>query len=114
MTLDRENHVTEAGNPTQLLTIRPSVQFGGAISLLTIGGKSLLPVGVVRVEGRFQRGDLVDCVSVVTGETIARGLVNYSAEDALKIAGKASGAIEELLGFIDEPELIHRDNMVVL
>ena len=86
----------------------------GAAGVLRGGGKSLLPVGVVRVEGRFQRGDLVDCVSVVTGETIARGLVNYSAEDALKIAGKASGAIEELLGFIDEPELIHRDNMVVL
>jgi len=86
----------------------------GAERVLLEGGKSLLPVGVVAVEGRFQRGDLVDCVSATSAKVIARGLVNYSSEEALRIAGQSSRSIETLLGYIDEPELIHRDNLALL
>lgn len=84
----------------------------GAARVLHRGGKSLLPVGVKRVEGEFQRGELVVCLDP-KGVEIARGLVNYSAVEAAKIAGRPSGDIEKLLGYVDEPELIHRDNMVV-
>jgi glutamate 5-kinase len=84
----------------------------GAARMLHHGGKSLLPVGVKRVEGVFQRGELVACLDPA-GKEIARGLVNYSAEEAGKIAGRPSREIEKLLGYVDEPELIHRDNMVV-
>lgn len=86
----------------------------GAERVLLEGGKSLLPVGVVAVEGRFQRGDLVDCVSATSAKVIARGLVNYSSEEAVRIAGQSSRSIETLLGYIDEPELIHRDNLALL
>ncbi|RLA04244.1 MAG: glutamate 5-kinase, partial [Gammaproteobacteria bacterium] len=73
---------------------------------------SLLPVGVTRVEGDFDRGDLVVCLDPA-GEEMARGLVNYSAADSRKIIGQPSGRIEALLGYIDETELIHRDNLVL-
>lgn len=85
----------------------------GAARMLCRGGKSLLAVGVTRVEGRFERGSVVSCVDP-DGNEIARGLVNYSAGEAAKIAGRASDEIESILGYVDEPELIHRDNMVVL
>jgi glutamate 5-kinase len=84
----------------------------GATKVLRGAGKSLLPVGVVRIEGGFKRGDVVACVSP-DGDEIARGLVNYSAADAQQIIGKPSSRIEELLGYVDEPELIHRDNLVL-
>ncbi|NBT29218.1 MAG: glutamate 5-kinase, partial [Gammaproteobacteria bacterium] len=86
----------------------------GAERVLAEGGKSLLPVGVVEVTGEFWRGDLVDCVSKASGRIIARGLVNYSSKEAATIAGKSSTLIETLLGYIDEPELIHRDNLALL
>lgn len=85
----------------------------GAAQVLQHEGKSLLPVGVVRVEGHFERGAVVACLDPA-GREVARGLVNYGADDARKVAGQPSSAIEALLGFIDEPELIHRDNLVVL
>lgn len=75
-------------------------------------GKSLLPVGVVAVEGEFERGAAVACQGE-DGQEIARGLVNYASGEARRIARKATGEIEALLGYIDEPELIHRDNMVL-
>lgn len=86
---------------------------GGAVRALVEDGKSLLPVGVKGVTGDFARGEVV---AVVDGEgrEIARGLVNYSAVEARRIAGKASTAIEAELGYMDESELIHRDNLVVL
>ena len=84
----------------------------GASRVLCNSGSSLLPVGVVDVEGNFDRGDLVACVGP-GGEEIARGLVNYNATDSCRIAGQASSRIEELLGYVDEPELIHRDNLVL-
>lgn len=85
----------------------------GAVNVLREAGRSLLPVGVTRVEGDFGRGDLVVCISP-DGDEVARGLVNYSAADARRIIGQPSGRIEALLGYVDEPELIHRDNLVVV
>jgi glutamate 5-kinase len=85
----------------------------GAVKVLTESGRSLLPVGVVQAEGDFMRGELVACVSA-TGVEIARGLVNYSADETRKIMRQSSERIEELLGYVDEPELIHRDNLVLV
>jgi glutamate 5-kinase len=85
----------------------------GAVRALTHDGKSLLPIGVVAVAGRFERGEVVGCFTR-DGREIARGLVNYSAEDATRIARKPSSQIDALLGYVDETELIHRDNLVLL
>ncbi len=83
----------------------------GAIKALREGGRSLLPVGVRAVEGEFERGDLVACVTT-DGVEVARGLANYSSGEAAQAAGKSSAAVKELLGPLAEPELIHRDNLV--
>ena len=85
----------------------------GAARALTRDGKSLLPIGVVRVDGEFGRGEIVGCFDPA-GREIARGLVNYSAQEATRIMRKPTAEIEAILGYIDEPELIHRDNMVLL
>jgi len=85
----------------------------GAAKVLRGAGKSLLPVGVTGVQGNFERGDLVACYAP-GGEEVARGLVNYNASESGKIIGLPSDRIEEALGYVDEPELIHRDNLVVL
>ena len=85
----------------------------GAAKVIREGGKSLLPVGVKAVDGRFTRGEIVSCLDPEERE-VARGLVNYNSEEAGRIIGKASDKIESILGYVDEPELIHRDNMVVL
>jgi glutamate 5-kinase len=85
----------------------------GAAKALVRDGKSLLPIGVVAVEGEFQRGEIVAC-SDGAGREVARGLVNYSAEETRRILRKPSSEIEAILGYVDEPELIHRDNLVVL
>ena len=85
----------------------------GAVRALLGRGVSLLPVGVQAVRGRFMRGELVACVST-EGREIARGLINYGAEETRKIMGRPSGRIEDLLGYVDEPELIHRDNLVLV
>ena len=76
-------------------------------------GKSLLPIGVVGVEGEFERGEIVGCFDP-DGREIARGLVNYSAQEAARILRKPSSEIEAILGYVDEPELIHRNNLVLL
>jgi glutamate 5-kinase len=85
----------------------------GAARALAGGGKSLLPIGVVEVIGDFQRGDVVGCVTG-DGREIARGLINYSSSDARQIARRPTGEIRGVLGYIEEPELIHRDNLVLL
>ena len=85
----------------------------GAVKVIREAGKSLLPVGVKRVEGEFTRGEIVACLDP-EGLEVARGLVNYSAEEARRIIGQSSDRIEVILGYVDEPELIHRDNLVVL
>ncbi len=85
----------------------------GAARVLRDSGRSLLPVGVKGVEGRFLRGEMVSCVDE-QGREVARGLTNYSAEETRKVMGQPSKRIEELLGYVDEPELIHRDNLVLV
>lgn len=85
----------------------------GAVRVLQGQGRSLLPVGVVGVTGYFRRGDAVLCVGP-DGQRIARGLVNYSSEELLLIKGVSSKRLPELLGYAADPELIHRDNMVLL
>jgi len=84
----------------------------GAVNALLNKGKSLLPVGVVAVSGRFDRGDVVACVNS-KGEIIAKGLVNYSADETQKILKTDSKNIISVLGYMDEPELMHRDNLVI-
>ena len=84
----------------------------GAVNVLRKSGRSLLAVGVKAVEGKFARGELVACVDAQMRE-IARGLVNYPAAETRQIMGQPSGRIIELLGYVDEPELIHRDNLVL-
>ncbi len=85
----------------------------GAVEALVNDGKSLLPIGVRTVGGDFERGALVACLSP-NGNEVARGLVNYASQEARRIAGMPSNRIESILGYIDEPELIHRDNLVCL
>ena len=85
----------------------------GAGVKLRDGGKSLLPIGVTRVEGDFHRGDVI-AVRSTAGAEIARGLANYSSAEARLIARQPSARIASLLGFVNEPELIHRDNMVLM
>ncbi|WP_404299073.1 glutamate 5-kinase [Halomonas sp.] len=85
----------------------------GAVKVLRDSGSSLLAVGVKAVSGQFRRGDMVLCVDE-QGERVAKGLVNYGADDAARILGKPSHQIEAILGFMEAPELIHRDNLVVL
>jgi len=85
----------------------------GAASALTKSGVSLLPVGVVSVSGSFTRGELVSCVTP-EGRELARGLVNYNSEDIEKIKQCKTTEIERLIGFVGEPEIIHRDNLVLV
>ena len=85
----------------------------GAVKVLREGGKSLLPIGVTAVRGDFQRGEVVACMDG-EGREVARGLVNYSAAETRRIMGQPSNRIEEILGYVDEPELIHRDNLVLM
>jgi glutamate 5-kinase len=75
-------------------------------------GKSLLPIGVIEVQGEFERGTAVACLSP-EGVEIARGLSNYGSSDSRRIARRASSDIEGILGYIDEPEMIHRDNLIL-
>jgi len=74
-------------------------------------GRSLLPIGVAEVIGDFERGTVVACLAL-DGEEIARGLINYSSGECRRLARHSSSEIETILGYIGEPELIHRDNMI--
>ncbi|MGZ8153734.1 MAG: glutamate 5-kinase [Burkholderiales bacterium] len=85
----------------------------GAVDALTRGGKSLLPIGVHEALGEFERGEVVSCVDPSQRE-IARGLVNYSSSDTRRILRTPSSEIEAKLGYLGEPELIHRDDLVLL
>jgi glutamate 5-kinase len=84
----------------------------GAVNALLRLGKSLLPVGVERCEGNFERGDRVDCADA-QGRVIARGLCNYASKDVSLICKTPSQSIPEVLGYMGEAELIHRDNLVL-
>jgi glutamate 5-kinase len=85
----------------------------GAVQKLAKEGKSLLPIGVVAVRGEFGRGALVTCVSE-DGLEVARGLTNYTASETRRIMRHASNEIEAILGYVEAPELVHRDNLVLL
>ena len=83
----------------------------GAVRGVSEQGRSLLPIGITAVSGEFQRGDLVSCVDSA-GRERARGLVNYTAEEAAALIGKSSDQIEATLGYCGDEEMIHRDNLV--
>ena len=85
----------------------------GAVRAVAEGGRSLLPVGVRGVAGNFGKGDLVSLTDA-TGAEVARGLCNYSAADAARIAGRSSAEVAALLGEVPYEEMVHRDNLVVM
>ena len=85
----------------------------GAVKVLKADGKSLLSIGVIEVVGQFERGDVVACVNEA-GIEVARGIVNYNSADTSRIKQKASTEIEQILGYVEESELIHRDNLIVV
>ncbi len=85
----------------------------GAVKVLETSGKSLLPIGVESITGNFKRGELVACHNL-SGREVARGLVNYNADEVQIIKRRPSHQIEQLLGYAGEPELIHRDNLVLM
>jgi len=85
----------------------------GAVKALVKDGKSLLPIGATAVDGNFERGEVVSLVGP-DGREVARGLANYGAAETARILRKPTAEIEAALGYIAEPELIHRDNLVVL
>ncbi len=97
----------------QLQTRGRLILDAGAVRVLMEQGKSLLPIGVTELEGDFERGDLVTCLAP-DGKEVARGLVNYGASDARRILRRPSSEIESILGFVEESELIHRDNLILL
>ncbi|EON15435.1 MULTISPECIES: glutamate 5-kinase [Pandoraea] len=84
----------------------------GACKKLVEEGKSLLPIGVIDVEGTFARGEVIACMDEA-GHEVARGLSNYSASETRLIRRHPSSDIEQVLGFANEPELIHRDNLIL-
>jgi len=95
------------------LQVRGSVILDdGAIRAITLNNKSLLPIGVTATVGEFNRGDVVTCTNK-NGEVIAYGLINYSFEETNQIKGKASEKIGETLGYVDDLELISRDNLAL-
>ena len=84
----------------------------GAARKVRDDGKSLLPIGMTQVVGEFHRGDVI-AVRTEDGTEIARGLANYGSAEARLIARRPSSAFESLLGYVAEPEMIHRDNLVL-
>jgi glutamate 5-kinase len=85
----------------------------GAARAVEEGGKSLLPAGITAVRGRFGIGDAVICLDP-NGREIARGLSSYSSDDLARIAGHATSGIQQVLGYSNGDEVIHRDDLVVL
>jgi glutamate 5-kinase len=95
------------------LQLRGSVTVdAGAAAKITQDGKSLLPIGMIAVDGDFSRGDVI-AVLEPNGQELARGLANYASSEARLICRKASTDFERLLGYVAEPEMIHRDNLVL-
>jgi glutamate 5-kinase len=85
----------------------------GAEKALIYKGKSLLAVGIIKVIGTFDRGEVIQCVNE-SGHEILKGLVNYNSEEVKKIIGVSSDKIESILGYVNESSLIHRDNMIII
>jgi glutamate 5-kinase len=95
------------------LQLRGAVSIdAGAVAKLCGGGSSLLPIGMTGVEGDFSRGDVI-AIRDPQGLEVARGLANYASAEARLICRKPSGAFEALLGYTAEPEMVHRDNLVL-
>ena len=95
------------------LQLRGSVVVdAGAAAKVRDEGKSLLPIGMTAVEGDFSRGDVI-AVRDASGVEIARGLANYAAAEARLLCRKPSAEFEKLLGYVAEPEMVHRDNLVL-
>ncbi len=88
-----------------------TVDLGAAVKLRT-EGKSLLPIGMIAVEGDFSRGDVI-AVRDESGAEVARGLANYASAEARLLCRRPSAEFERLLGYVAEPEMVHRDNMVL-
>ena len=84
----------------------------GAVVKLSREGKSLLPIGMQTVQGEFSRGDII-AICDEHGKAFARGLANYASAEARLLCRKASSEIEKLLGYVAEPEMVHRDNLVL-
>jgi glutamate 5-kinase len=96
------------------LQLRGSVTIDvGALTKLSLEGKSLLPIGMTAVQGDFSRGDVI-AIRTPDGQEIARGLANYASAEARLLCRKPSTDIETLLGYVAEPEMVHRDNLVLL
>jgi len=98
-------------------TVRPKGKIyidDGALNALLKKGKSLLPSGVVKVDGNFIKGDIVSILKANEGRETARGLMNYSSGEVHKIKGLRSSLIKKTLGYKPYDEIIHRDNMVLL
>jgi glutamate 5-kinase len=85
----------------------------GAVNALTNMGRSLLPSGIMKIEGTFEVGDYIRCLDS-RGNRVAKGLTNYSSEDLDRIRGKKTSEIEKILGYKYSDEVIHRDNLVVV
>jgi glutamate 5-kinase len=85
----------------------------GAVLKVSQEGSSLLAVGITAVSGQFDRGDVVECVSVA-GIKIAVGLVNYSSQEVVELKGRPTSEMKKRIGHVGESELIHRDNLVIL
>ena len=95
------------------LQLRGSVTIDeGAVHKLRTDGTSLLPIGMTGVDGDFSRGEVIAIVDH-QGQEVARGLANYAAAEARLLCRKPSSAVEQLLGYIAEPEMVHRDNLVL-
>ena len=84
----------------------------GAVVKLSREGKSLLPIGMQTVQGEFSRGDII-AICDEHGKAFARGLANYASAEARLLCRRASSEIEKLLGYVAEPEMVHRDNLVL-
>ena len=96
------------------LQLRGSVTIDdGALAKLGLEGKSLLPIGMTAVQGDFSRGDVI-AIRAADGREMARGLANYASAEARLLCRKPSTDIEALLGYVAEPEMVHRDNLVLL
>jgi glutamate 5-kinase len=98
-------------------TVRPKGKIyidDGALNALLKKGKSLLPSGVVKVDGNFIKGDIVSILNVNDNRETARGLMNYSSGEVQRIKGLRSSLIKKTLGYKPYDEIIHRDNMVLL
>jgi glutamate 5-kinase len=112
-------HAQEASLAKRKSWMRDHLQLRGKVTLdagaaraLTLGGRSLLPIGVIAVNGEFERGEVIACIDE-SGKELARGLANYSSSETQRIMRKPSSEIEALLGYCNDDELIHRDNLVV-